>query len=229
VLTDDRVPAGAPAVTVVVVDDHRVFTRGLELLLNNEGSGRVVVVATTAEAAEAAGLVEHHHPDLALVDLQMPPPGGLSAITAIKGRAPSTAVVALTGSEDLTSGLAALQAGADGYIVKSAEPEHLIPPILAVAAGMAVLPGWLRDHLVADLQRSRPDLSHLSDEERTILAMIADGRETTEIARHIAVSERTAKRLTAGLLRHLGVNNRVQAAVVATQAGLEVDLPDRLV
>ena len=210
----------ATAVSIVVIDDHRVFSRGLELLLNNEGSGRVVVVATTADAGLAADLVERHQPELALVDLEMPPPGGLAAVAAIKERRPATAVVALTGSEDVASGLSALRAGVDGYIVKSAEPEHLIPPILAVAAGMAVLPGWLRDRLIADVERPRPDLSHLSEEELVILTMICEGRETVDIAQEVAVSERTAKRLTAGLLRHLGVTNRVQAAVIATRAGL---------
>jgi DNA-binding NarL/FixJ family response regulator len=215
--------AGEP-VTIVVVDDHRVFSRGLELLLNSEGGRQVKVVASTADAGEAAGLVELHRPRVALVDLQMPPPGGLSALRAIKARRPATATIALTGLEDDDSGMAALSAGADGYIVKSAEPAHLIPPILAVAAGMAVLPGWLRDRLLAGVQLPRPDLSHLSQEQLVILRMIAAGRETKEIAAAIAVSDRTAKRLMAGLLRNLGVTHRVQAAVLATQAGL-VEIP----
>ena len=79
--------AGEP-VTIVVVDDHRVFSRGLELLLNSEGGRQVKVVASTPDAGEAAGLVELHQPRVALVDLQMPPPGGLSALRAIKARRP---------------------------------------------------------------------------------------------------------------------------------------------
>lgn len=216
--------ASGEPVSILVVDDHRVFSRGLELLLNSEGGHQVKVVASTADAGEAAGLVELHQPRVALVDLQMPPPGGLFALRAIKARRPSTATIALTGLEDDDSGMAALSGGADGYIVKSAEPAHLIPPILAVAAGMAVMPGWLRDRLIADGQLPRPDLSHLSEEQLVMLRMILAGRETKEIAAVIAVSDRTAKRLMAALLRHLGVTNRVQAAVLAARAGL-VEIP----
>jgi two-component system nitrate/nitrite response regulator NarL len=205
---------------VVIVDDHQVFSRGLELLLNSEPSQRVEVKATTANAAEAAWLVERHRAAVALVDLQMPPPGGLGAIRAIKERSPETAVVALTGSEELDSGLAALRAGADGYIVKSADPEQLIPPILSVVAGMVVIPHWLRDRLVAEVDRPRPDLSHLSDDELSILNMVCDGSDSAQIAQAIHVSERTAKRMLAGLLRHMSVTNRIQAAVLAAQAGL---------
>jgi DNA-binding NarL/FixJ family response regulator len=207
-------------IMVVIIDDHKVFSRGLELLLNTEPSQRVEVKATTANAAEAAWLVERHRAGVALVDLQMPPPGGLGAIRAIKQRSPETAVIALTGSEELDSGLAALRAGVDGYIVKSAEPEQLIPPILSVVAGMVVMPNWLRDRLVAEVERPRPDLAHLTDEEMAILAMVCDGRDSAEIARAINVSERTAKRSLASLLRHMGVSSRIQAAVLAAQAGV---------
>lgn len=209
-----------PPLAIVVIDDHRVFSRGLELLLNSEARQLVRVAATTADAAEAATLVVEHQARVALVDLQMPPPGGLDALRSIKTASPATSTVALTGLDDVDSGLAALRAGADGYIVKSADPEHLIPPILAVAAGMSVVPSWLRDRLVSEVVRPRPDLSGLSPDELAILQMICEGRETSDIAAAIAVSERTAKRLTAGLLRHLGVANRVQAAVLATRAGL---------
>jgi two-component system nitrate/nitrite response regulator NarL len=129
-------------------------------------------------------------------------------------------IVVLTGSEDEASGVAALRAGADGYVARSAAPEHLIPPILAAAAGMAVLPGWVRDRLVAEVARPRPDLAYLSEEELIVLTMICEGREATEIARRISVSERTLKRLTAALFHHMGVTNRVPAAVLAARAGL---------
>ncbi|MEY2590703.1 MAG: two-component system, NarL family, nitrate/nitrite response regulator NarL [Acidimicrobiaceae bacterium] len=205
---------------MVIIDDHKVFSRGLELLLNSEPSQRVEVKATSANAAEAAWLVERHRAAVALVDLQMPPPGGLAAIRAIKERSPETAVIALTGSEELESGLAALRAGVDGYIVKSADPEQLIPPILSVAAGMVVMPDWLRDRLVAEVERPRPDLSHLSTEELSILSMVCEGSDSAQIAQAIHVSERTAKRMLAALLRHMRVTNRIQAAILAAQAGL---------
>jgi DNA-binding NarL/FixJ family response regulator len=85
---------------------------------------------------------------------------------------------------------------------------------------MVVMPHWLRDRLVAEVERPRPDLSHLTDEELSILGMVCDGSDSAQIAHAIHVSERTAKRMLAGLLRHMRVTNRIQAAVVAAQAGV---------
>jgi DNA-binding NarL/FixJ family response regulator len=211
--------------SIVIIDDHTVFSRGLELLLNADPARLVEVRATTSNASEAAYLVERHGAKVALVDLQMPPPGGLGAVREIKKRSPETSVIALTGAEDIDSGLAALRAGVDGYIVKTADPEHLVPPILAVAAGMSVMPDWLRARLVEAIEQDVPDLSALGEEELEILTMVAQGRETAAIAKAIHVSDRTAKRMLAGVLRHVGATNRIQAAVVAARAGL-VDVDD---
>lgn len=209
----------ASVVRVVIVDDHQTFSRGLRLLFNAMPSGDFDVVATTEDAAAAARIVADHHAEVALVDLQMPPPGGLHAVAAIKSRCPTTAVLVLTGVDDRTSGTAAFHAGADGYLLKTSSPEELLAPIRSVLSGLKVMPGWLADSLVTKAGMD-PDVSFLTDADRQLLRLLAAGEETAAIARRLFVSERTAKRQIATLLQRLGVDNRLQAAAIAGRCGI---------
>ncbi|WP_328848221.1 response regulator transcription factor [Micromonospora zamorensis] len=202
---------------LVVVDDHPLFVRGLELLLPITTDGRAEVVASTGDAAAAAALVSRWHPDLALVDLHMPPPGGVRAVGAIRRTTPRVRVVAMSGSADPAPALEALRAGAEGFLPKTSEPEELLPPLLAVLKGWAVLPAEL---LHAMLRPTRAAAVDLDGEERRLLRAIAVGRNTIEIADELHVSERTVKRMTAALLRKLRVSNRAEAAAIAGHAGL---------
>ncbi|WP_406084262.1 response regulator transcription factor [Micromonospora zamorensis] len=202
---------------LVVVDDHPLFVRGLELLLPITTDGRAEVVASTGDAAAAAALVSRWHPDLTLVDLHMPPPGGVRAVGAIRRTTPRVRVVAMSGSADPASALEALRAGAEGFLPKTSEPEELLPPLLAVLEGWAVLPAEL---LHAMLRPTRATPVDLDGEERRLLRAIAVGRNTIEIADELHVSERTVKRMTAALLRKLRVSNRAEAAALAGHAGL---------
>ena len=208
------------SIRVVIVDDHELFRRGLQLLFNAFPSGEFDVVATTTDAALAAHVVGEVDATVVLVDLQMPPPGGLSAVEAIKAAHPATVVLVLTGVEDPISGMAALRAGADGYLLKTSSPEELSAPIRVAASGLKVMPWWLVDSLLRAASRQGPDLSHLSEEERQLLVLLAGGSETPTIAARLFVSERTAKRQIAALLQRLGVENRAQAAVLAGRSGL---------
>ncbi|WP_433384832.1 response regulator transcription factor [Micromonospora sp. KLBMP9576] len=208
---------GSPVVRLAVVDDHPLFVRGLELLLPVTTQGRAEVVGSTGDASAAASLVSRCLPDLALVDLHMPPPGGIRAVAAIRRTTPRVRVVAMSGGEDTAPALEALRAGAEGYLPKTAEPEELLPPLLAILDGWAVLPGPLLRML---LRAGRPAPVDLDDEERAMLRAIAAGRSTVEIAERMHVSERTVKRMTAALLRKLRVSTRAEAAAVAGHAGL---------
>ncbi|MBQ0901195.1 response regulator transcription factor [Micromonospora sp. U21] len=207
----------APSIRLAVVDDHPLFVRGLELLLPLTTDGRAEVVGSTGDAAAAAALVSRCHPDLALVDLHMPPPGGTRAVAAIRRTTPQVRVVAMSGSADPAPALEALRAGAEGFLPKTSEPEELLPPLLAVLDGWAVLPAEL---LRAVLRPSRAAPVDLDGEERRLLRAIAAGRNTVDIAEELHVSERTVKRMTAALLRKLRVTNRAEAAAVAGHAGL---------
>ncbi|MEU7173469.1 response regulator transcription factor [Micromonospora tulbaghiae] len=215
---------GDGTVRLAVVDDHALFVRGLELLLSATTDGRARIVGSTTDAAGAAALVARCAPDLALVDLHMPPPGGLRAIAAIRRTSPRVRVLAMSGSDDPVPAVEALRCGAEGYLPKTSEPEDLLPPLLAVLDGWAVMPGALLRRLVGPARS--PGLN-LDDEERRLLRAIATGEGAVTIAERMHTSERTVKRMTASLLRKLRVSNRVEAAALAGRAGLLDERSDR--
>jgi two-component system nitrate/nitrite response regulator NarL len=210
-------------VDVIVVDDHPLFTRGLSLLLPEVSGGSVRVIGTTDDASAAAALVQRTHADVAVVDVQMPPPGGTRAIAAIRRIEPTVRVVAMSGQATADAAVEALRAGAVGFLPKTADPEALIRPLLAVLDGWSVLPEPLLRGL---LDRAAPSedqgiVGQLSADERRLWRLIAAGSGTLDIATKLHVSERTAKRLVAQLLRRLHVSTRVEAAALAGRAGLD--------
>jgi DNA-binding NarL/FixJ family response regulator len=207
-------------VRVVVVDDHPLFVRGLELLLPELSGGRATVVASTSDAAAAAEVVRRALADLALVDVHMPPPGGVRAISAIRRSCPRVRIVAMSGDENPAPALDALRAGAEGFLPKSAEAKEIIQPLLAVVDGWAVLPPALLGSLLAPAGGTARRKVELDDEEKQLLRLIAAGSTTTDIALKLHVSERTVKRLTATLLRKLRVSSRTEAAALAGVAGI---------
>ncbi|MFI6241601.1 response regulator [Micromonospora sp. NPDC050795] len=200
------------------MDDHPLFVRGLELLLPITTNGRVEVAASTGDAAAAAALVSSFRPDLALVDLHMPPPGGIRAVAAIRRTTPRVRVVAMSGSVEPGPAVEALRAGAEGFLPKTSEPEELLPPLLAILDGWAVLPAELLRAMLLGPNRCAP--VDLDGEERRLLRAIAAGRNTVDIAEELHVSERTVKRMTAALLRKLRVSNRAEAAAIAGHSGI---------
>jgi two-component system nitrate/nitrite response regulator NarL len=205
---------------VAVVDDHPLFVRGIELLLPDVSDGRATVVGSTGDASAAAGLVRRTVPDLVLVDLHMPPPGGIRAIAAIRRTTPRVRIVAMSGDEDPGPAVEALRAGAEGFLPKTSEPADLLHPLVAILDGWAVLPAELLGALLAPARGVRPAPAELDEAERHLLQLIAAGATTTEIAVQLHVSERTVKRLTATLLRKLRVSSRTEAAALAGSAGL---------
>ncbi|MGY1815147.1 response regulator [Blastococcus sp. SYSU D00820] len=219
---DDAGAGRRSVIDVVLVDDHPLFSRGLSLLLPEVSDGRVRVVGSTDDASAAAALVRRHHADVAVVDLHMPPPGGTRAIAAIRRADPMVRVVALSGLAEADAALEALRAGAVGFLPKAADPEQLVRPLLAVLDGWSVLPEPLLRQLLEEAAPSGEQgvADRLSADERRLWRLVADGTSTVDIATTLHVSERTAKRLVAALLRSLGVQTRVEAAALAGRVGL---------
>ena len=208
-------------IVVVIVDDHGLFSRGLELLLSAASEGRIKVAGRTESADEALALVRHNRPQVALVDLAMPPPGGVGAIREIAHHYPAVRILALSGTDDRDLALEALAAGAHGFIPKSSDPDVLVPPLLSLGGGLSVLPTSLLQSLVELRATRRPTLlARLDDEEVALWRLVARGLESLEIAERTFVSERTVKRMVASLLRKLEVANRVEAALLAGRVGL---------
>jgi len=214
---------GSP-LRVVVVDDHVLFARGLELLLGPATDGRVVVVATASNAVDGESAVREHRPGLAVVDLALPGPSGFELIKSLRLRYPDVTVVALSGTDEAAEALRALDAGAAGFLPKTSEPDDLLHPFLALAEGWSVLPPNLLRLLLSHGSRFVAVVERLSPDQRELLCLVASGMDTSELAAQLAVSERTAKRLVAALLAEIGVSNRIQAAALAGVAGLVDDL-----
>lgn len=207
--------------SVVIVDDHALFSRGLELLINTAAGSAIRVVGRTDDAGAAVDLVRRLRPQLAIIDLAMPPPGGVEAIRAVKHDYPKVRVLALSGTDSADFAISALQAGADGFMLKSSEPELLIPPLLSLALGVSVLPkGLLTTLLRSGARPGRGTLGDLTEEEQRLWLLIARGLETSDIAQQLYASERTVKRLVASLLRKIGAANRLEAAALAGRSGL---------
>jgi two-component system, NarL family, nitrate/nitrite response regulator NarL len=211
-----------PSVDVIVVDDHPLFSRGLALLLPQVSGGSVRVVGTTDDASAAAALARRTRADVAVVDVQMPPPGGSRAIAAVRRAQPQVRVVAISGLADPHAATAALRAGAVGFLPKTADPEALVRPLLAALDGWSVLPEeLLREILDRTVPASDEGIAgRLTADERRLWRLVAAGAGTVDIALTLHVSERTAKRLVAQLLRQLQVSSRVEAAALAGRVGL---------
>ncbi|MCW0212360.1 MAG: response regulator transcription factor [Pseudonocardia sp.] len=213
---------------VVIVDDHALFAQGLALLLESRAGTTFAVAGSATAGEEAVALVGRHRADIAIVDLALPPLGGVETIRRVKAAYPDTRVLALSGTEDLCLAAAALRAGADGYLAKSADPEVLVAPLLALIAGVKVVRAELLDALLTAADRTADGLvDRLGPRELELWTLLARGLETAEIARPMLVSERTAKRMIASLLHKLGVGNRIEAAALAGRCGL-LDEPDGL-
>ncbi|OBF25112.1 response regulator transcription factor [Mycobacterium sp. ACS4331] len=205
----------------MIVDDHELFAEGLELLFARDWAEQFVIGGRTTFVEEAADLATSRDADLAIVDLSMPPLGGVAAIRHIKARHPRTRVLALSGTGDMQLAEEALRAGADGFLPKTLRPEALVGPLTSIAAGLRVVDPALLDALLSGTRKPSGDvLTSLTPAELKLWALLSTGMETADIAARMVVSERTAKRMVASLLNKLGVSNRIAAAALAGRSGI---------
>lgn len=218
----DLVPVSPPtsAVHVVIVDRHPLFARGLQAALDEVAVGRVAVAAAADDASGVTDLLRRHRPEVLIVDLELPAPGGLAAIAAARRGYPGVRIAAMapdTVSADAAA--AALAAGADGVLLRGAAPDSVAVQLLAIAAGASLAP----PRVVTTMLRRRPAselVRQLRPADVELWRLIAEGHETIAIAARLCVSERTAKRLVARLLQRIGVTSRLQAAALAGRCGL---------
>ncbi|MDQ1504551.1 MAG: two-component system, NarL family, nitrate/nitrite response regulator NarL [Actinomycetota bacterium] len=207
-------------VRLALVDDGGLFGRDVEAMIETASGGAVAFVGRTDDHRAVVDLVRRRRPEVVLLDLAL----GSAAMTALRDlhrSTPVTRVVAITGEADVNLVSTTFRAGAHGVLLRATTPEDLVAPLLAAASGHCVLPGALLPSLVGIAVARHPELlDTLTPEERQLWRMVADGVETTQIAETLFVSERTAKRMVALLLRRLGVANRIQAAALAGQSGL---------
>ena len=219
-------------IRLLVVDDHTLFRRGLIALLSQDE--RFEVAGQAGDIGEALRCVERDPPDLVLLDNHLPGVLGVDGIASLKALAPSLRILMLTMSENENDLAAALQAGADGYLLKTVELDHLAEFILKVLAGESVVSPEMMTKLVtafrakappalagsasgepAPVARDTSGLNLLSAREREVLALIALGDSNKLIARKLDIAETTVKIHVQHILRKLQLTSRVQAAVYA--------------
>lgn len=221
----------AERIRILVVDDHTLFRRGLTALLARESAFEVV--GDAADAGEAQRRAQELQPDLILLDNHLPGVRGVDALPALREAAPQARVLMLTVSEDEQDLGNALQAGAAGYLLKTIEGDALSAAIHRVMQGEKVVAPEMTSKLVSAFQNGKPVapaaapatpaqtlLRQLSPRERDILRGIARGASNKEIGADLGIAETTVKIHVQHVLRKLDVSTRVQAAVLATSAGV---------
>jgi DNA-binding NarL/FixJ family response regulator len=215
----ERDSGSTSPVRLVLADDEALLRRGLRVLL--EADGRVEVVAEAGDGAQLVSAITTHRPAVALIDVQMPGTDGLVALRRIQ-ELPDPPACAMLTTFDVDEYVAqALDLGAQGFLLKDAEPEALVRAVLDLAAGGAVLDPRITARLLPLLRQSGGQLrsvravTELSGRERQVLDLVAHGHSNAAIGARLGLAEATVKSYVSALLTKLGVRNRVQAALVA--------------
>ncbi len=205
------------AIRVLVADDHPLFREGVVHSLAGKTGITVVGQASTGE--EALQLARNLLPDIALMDIGMPGQGGLAAAAEIAVACPVTKIVMLTVSEHEDDLLAAFKAGARGYVLKGISARELVNIIRTVAGGEVYVSPSLAAGVLMDMTRNRsPDpLTELTEREREILQLLAEGLTNREIGERLHLAEKTIKHYMTNVLGKLHVRSRVEAALLAVR------------
>jgi two-component system, NarL family, nitrate/nitrite response regulator NarL len=206
-------------IRIVVADDHPMFLDGLVATLSaDEG---LAVVATVGDAEAAVRAVREHSPDIALLDVAMPG-GGLEAARQIAASSPATRTVILTSSENEDDLMAAMNAGATGYVLKGVAGRELREILKTVHAGGTYLAPGLAYGAIRELTRPRTadPLAELTRREREVLELVASGLSNAEIGGRLGLAEKTVKHYMTNILGKLQVASRVEAALLAYKSGL---------
>ncbi|WP_406864095.1 response regulator transcription factor [Streptomyces sp. HUAS MG47] len=222
-MADGEQPGPGDPIRVFLLDDHEVVRRGVRDLLDDEPDITVVGEAATAE--QALVRVPALRPQVAVLDVRLPDGDGVTVCRELCARMPELACLMLTSFDDEEALLDAIMAGAAGYVLKQIQGSDLIAAVRTVAGGQSLLDPSATARVMARLRQSQepeperaPDaLSGLTEREREILALIGEGLTNRQIGQKLYLAEKTVKNHISRLLAKLGVERRVQAAVIASQ------------
>ena len=218
-------------IRVLVADDHRLFRDGLRALLNSVPDLEVVGEAGDGEEVVAQAAVLQ--PDVILMDLQLPKINGVEATRRILHSQPRVNVLVLTMFEDTDTVLAAMRAGARGYILKDTDEEALLRSVRAVASGEALFGPGVAERLMRYLAEATPSAERaafpeLTDREREVLYLLAQGLSNQQVAERMGISLKTARNHVSNILGRLQVADRTEAVARARAAGLGTERKSRL-
>ncbi|MBT2506661.1 response regulator transcription factor [Streptomyces sp. ISL-98] len=216
-----------PRVRVVIADDEPLIRAGIRMILTSDRG--IEVVAEAANGREAVELARSHAADVVLLDLQMPVMDGLTALAELGRAVPAARVIVLTTFGERENVLRALEHGGAGFLLKDSAPAELIRAVRAAAAGDAYLSPGATRHVVEQLasgraparaEQARRQVTALSGRERDVLALLGEGLSNADAGKRLHMSEATVKTYVSRILAKLECDNRVQAALLARDAGL---------
>jgi DNA-binding NarL/FixJ family response regulator len=214
----------APSPRVLLVDDHEIYRAGLRGLLEEAG---IDIVGEAANGETALDLVEEKHPNVVIMDLNMPGIGGIEATRQITTIAPLTRVIMLTVSSAAPDITDAVLAGACGYLLKSATTQEIVSGIAAASRGDALLSPSVAAKLLERVRETPvraavpdPASASLTERELEVLRLLSSGMDNAEIGRTLFISPSTVKNHISSILLKLQIENRIQAAVYAVRSGL---------
>lgn len=210
------------AIRVLLADDHVMVRQGIRQFL--EESGDIDVIAEAGNGAEAIRLVEIHQPDVAILDIRMPEVTGVQATRRIKEHFPQVRVLVLTAYDDDPYVFALLQAGADGYVLKTASSDELVHAVRTVHEGQIALTPEIASKVVRQAVSGRPteaadQIETLTDRELDVLRLAARGLTNRAIGRELSISHRTVQGHLQSIYGKLGVNSRTEAVTEALRRG----------
>ncbi|MFJ8956407.1 response regulator [Streptomyces sp. NPDC102381] len=221
-MTDSEPRAAETPIRVFLLDDHEVVRRGVHDLLEDQADITVVGEAGTVE--QALVRVPALRPHVAVLDIRLPDGDGVSVCRELRSRMPDLACLMLTSFDDEEALLDSIMAGASGYVLKQIEGANLVSAVRTVASGQSLLDPSATTKLMARLRgeqvkEAEPDaLSALTERERQILDLVGEGLTNRQIGRRLYLAEKTVKNHISRLLSKLGVERRIQAAVIATES-----------
>jgi two-component system NarL family response regulator len=219
-------PVEGDPIRVLIVDDHALFRRGLEMVLEQEPD--IDVVGEASDGAEALTKAVDTTPDIVLLDVRMPKRGGIDACTAIKDAVPSSKIIMLTISDEEADLYDAIKAGAMGYLLKEISIEEVASAIRAVHGGQSLISPSMASKLLNEFasmikrgdERQQVPAPRLTDREMEVLRLVAKGMNNRDIAKELFISENTVKNHIRNILEKLQLHSRMEAVVYAVREKL---------
>jgi DNA-binding NarL/FixJ family response regulator len=209
-------------IRVLLADDHVLVRQGIRQFLEDEGD--IEVIAEAGDGEEAIRLVESHQPEVAILDVRMPKVTGVEATRHIKARFPQVRVLILTAYDDDPYVFALLQAGADGYVLKTSSADELVRAVRAVYEGSSALSPEITSKVIRRMTSGKPagaveQVEPLTERELSVLRLAARGKTNRAIGGELGISHRTVQGHLASVYGKLGVNSRTEAVTEAVRRG----------